>query len=84
MCWALVNILFIFVLKAIFKPIKNVFKAYKDKNLLSNVMHHWRMYRSESMVKFPVELLLIMLSKQKMSGKNVCWHQNLKKRSKKV
>ena len=32
MCWACVNILFIFVLKAIFNPIKNVFKPNKGKN----------------------------------------------------
>ena len=77
MCWACVNILFIFVLKAIFNPIKNVFKPNKGKNRLINLMQHWRMHWSVSMVEFPVELSLIMLRKPKMSGKNVGWRQNL-------
>ena len=34
MCLACVNILFIFVLKAIFNPIKDVFKPNKGKNHL--------------------------------------------------
>ena len=77
MCWACVNILFIFVLKAIFNPIKNVFKPNKGKNRLINLMQHWRMHWSVSMVEFLVELSLITLRKPKMSGKNVCWCQNL-------
>ena len=76
-CWACVNILFIFVLKAIFNPIKNVFKPNKGKNRLINLMQHWRMHWSASMVEFPVELSLITLRKPKMSGKNVGWRQNL-------
>ena len=77
MCWACVNILFIFVLKAIFNPIKNVFKPNKGKNRLINLMQHWRMHWIVSMVEFPVELSLITLRKPKMSGKNVGWRQNL-------
>ena len=77
MCWACVNILFIFILKAIFNPIKNVFKPNKGKNRLINLMQHWRMHWSVSMVEFPVELSLITLRKPKMSGKNVVWRQNL-------
>ena len=69
MCWACVNILFIFVLKAIFNPIKNVFKPNKGKNHLIDLMQHWQMHWSISMVEFPVELSLITLRKPKMSGK---------------
>ena len=43
---------------------------------------HW----SVSMVEFPVELSLIMLSKSKTNAENIHWHQNLvlKNHSKKV
>ena len=77
MCWACVNTLFIFVLTAIFNPIKNVFKPNKGKNRLINLLQHWRMHWSVSMVEFLVELSLITLRKPKMSGKNVGWRQNL-------
>ena len=76
-CVERVYILFIFVLKATFNPIKNVFKSNKGKNRLINLLQRWWMHWSVSMVEFLVELSLITLRKPKMSGKNVGWRQNL-------
>ena len=66
-CVEHVNILFIFILKAIFNPIKMVLSKIRVK--IAHLMQYWRMHWcTVSMVEFPVELSLIMLSKPKMSG----------------